>query len=307
MIFAALFLCAVSFAESKTLAVQIALDRAGYSCNAIDGQWGKKSQSALERYCGANGLAVPATPEEAHDILFGGAPPGFVTAAVRSSDIAALVKMPSSPAEKAKLDCMGYETVLEMFAERCHLTKRSLERLNPGLQWPSPPAGTLITMPAFPSIEEELSAWPRGAKGAPPRPDAALVRISISRFEITAYGRDGRILGLYPCSIAEDKAKLPPHGELKIVSRIANPNYTYTPDRGAGGGRRGRHVFPPGPRCPVGVAWLGLNLPGYGIHGTPRPESIGRAESHGCFRLSNWNAARLYALCPVGTRVVVEH
>ena len=87
---------------------------------------------------------------------------------------------------------------------------------------------------------------------------------------------------------------------------MARPNYTYTPDQTPAGKRVKRYIFPPGPNCPVGVAWLGLNLPGYGIHGTPRPESIGNAESHGCFRLSNWNAARLYGLCPSGTRVIVE-
>ena len=94
---------------------------------------------------------------------------------------------------------------------------------------------------------------------------------------------------------------------MRITETIARPNYTYTPDRPSPGGRTQRYVFPEGPRCPVGVAWLGLSLPGYGIHGTPQPESIGNAESHGCFRLSNWNAARLYGLCKPGTRVIIEN
>ena len=89
---------------------------------------------------------------------------------------------------------------------------------------------------------------------------------------------------------------MPPQGELTIVTRIADPNYTL--DR--------KYILPPGPNTPVGTVWLGLSLPGYGIHGTPRPETIGRAESHGCFRLANWNAARLYALVRAGTRVVIE-
>ena len=74
----------------------------------------------------------------------------------------------------------------------------------------------------------------------------------------------------------------------------------------APGAKARKHVWPPGANCPVGVAWIGLNIPGYGIHGTPRPETIGRAESHGCFRLANWNAARLYSLCRIGTVVTVE-
>ena len=106
--------------------------------------------------------------------------------------------------------------------------------------------------------------------------------------------------------LAKNKAKLPPHGELKIVNQIARPNYTYTPDYTPPGKKVSRYIWPSGPRCPVGMAWLGLDMPGYGMHGTPKPESIGNAESHGCFRLANWNAARLYALCPIGTPVIVE-
>ena len=112
--------------------------------------------------------------------------------------------------------------------------------------------------------------------------------------------------GPFPCSIAKDKSKLPPHGALTITSYIANPNYTYSPDFVPRGQKAKKQILPSGPNCPVGVAWMGLNLPGYGIHGTPNPETIGRAESHGCFRLSNWNAARLYAMCQSGTKVIIE-
>lgn len=297
---------ALAFAETKTVAVQICLDRAGFSCNAIDGQWGAKSQRALARYCQARGLAVPATPDDAYDRLFDGATDLFRIVAVTQADLDALTPMPRTPVEKAKMSRMGYATVCEMFAERGHLSQRAMERSNPGVDWAHVAPGLKLVIPAFPPMSEELAVWPKDRPGAPKRPEAALVRISLSRFEISAYAADGRILALFPCSIARNKAKLPPHGELKIVTTIANPNYTYTEDAASAGRRRAKYVFPAGPRCPVGVAWLGLNLPGYGIHGTPRPESIGRAESHGCFRLANWNAARLYALCKPGTKVVVE-
>ena len=297
---------AVTFAESKTLAVQICLDRAGCSCNTIDGQWGRKSQSALEHYCRARKLPVPATPEAAFDALFAKERGLFKFVEVTGADIASLVAMPSDPAEKSELESMGYATIKEMFAERGHLSCRALERLNPRVDWANVRSGQRLLLPDFPSMQEELSAWPKTRPGAPKRPDAALVRVSLSRFEISAYDRDGRLLGLYPCSISRSKAKLPPHGELRLTTPVANPNYTYTPDYVPPGGKASRHILPAGPRCPVGVAWLGLNLPGYGIHGTPTPETIGNAESHGCFRLANWNAARLYALCPVGTRVLVE-
>ena len=109
MIAAICLLAAVTFAESKTLALQVCLDREGYSCNTIDGQWGRKSQSALEKYCAERSLAVPETPEEAYDALFSGkTPPLFREDTVTQDDIDALVDMPEDPAEKAQLEVMGY-------------------------------------------------------------------------------------------------------------------------------------------------------------------------------------------------------
>ena len=302
-----LMVCAaMTFAETKTLAVQICLDRAGCSCNTIDGQWGRKSQSALEHYCRDRRIPVPASPEAAYDTLFSKEKNLFKRATVTSADIDALVRMPDTPAEKSALDRMGYATIKEMFAERGHMSRRGLERLNPGVDWEKIKAGDTILLPDFPPMESELAAWPRSRPNAPKRPDAALVKVSLARCEITAYDKSGRLLGLYPCSIARSKAKLPPRGVLRLATPVANPNYTYTPDFVPPGAKVSRHILPAGPRCPVGVAWLGLDLAGYGIHGTPTPETIGNAESHGCFRLSNWNAARLYALCPVGVRVLIE-
>ncbi|MBQ4384506.1 MAG: L,D-transpeptidase family protein [Kiritimatiellae bacterium] len=307
MIVAICLLAAVTFAESKTLALQVCLDREGYSCNTIDGQWGRKSQSALEKYCAERSLAVPETPEEAYDALFSGkTPPLFREDTVTQDDIDALVDMPEDPAAKAQLEVMGYQTIKEMFAERGHLSRRALERLNPKVDFENITPGVKIRLPDFPSMDEELAVWPKDRPNAPKRPEAAQVRVSLSRFEVAAYDRSGRMIALFPCSIAKNKAKLPPHGELKIVNQIARPNYTYTPDYTPPGKKVSRYIWPSGPRCPVGMAWLGLDMPGYGMHGTPKPESIGNAESHGCFRLANWNAARLYALCPIGTPVIVE-
>lgn len=295
-------LCAtLAFAESKTLAVQIRLDRLGYSCNTIDGQWGRKSQSALERYCADRRLPVPETPEDAYDKFFSIGGRLFRQDEVTAADLAALVSIPTDPAAKAKLPRLGYESLKEAFAERGHVSRRTIERLNPGLNWERLKPGAKITLPDFRPMADDLAAGTRTLPGDATRPEATLVRISLSKFEIVAYDASGTVLGLFPCSIARNKAKVP-QGELKIVSLVPNPNYTYTPDDA----RQSRQIFMEGPNNPVGVAWLGLSLPGYGIHGTPVPERIGRAESHGCFRVSNWNAARLYSLCRVGTRVIVE-
>ena len=300
-----MLLCAIALADSKTLAVQIALDRHGYSPSAIDGQWGRKSQAALTRYCADHRVPLPETPEAAYDQLFANEPPPFGYDTISAEELAAIVKVPDEPAKKAALTSFGYESIAEMYAERGHVSQITIKRLNPNIDWQAPKAGDRILLPDFPDTETDLAAV-KHADPPPPKPgEATLLKISLSRFEIAAYNCEGRLLALFPCSIAKDKSKAP-KGELRVVSLIARPNYTYTPDYVPAGKKKTRHIFPPGPNNPVGITWIGLSLPGYGIHGTPKPESIGRPESHGCFRLANWNAARLYALCRIGTRVEIS-
>lgn len=306
MLLATLVLGTISFAQTKALIAQIELDKAGFSCNTIDGSWGGKSARAETCYAQERSLPVQTTPEAIYQTQFKNRGTPYRWETVTEDDLRALVQIPTDPAAKAELDMMGYETIKEMFAERGHLSQRAIERLNPKVNWSQVKVGDRIRIPDFPSVQEELSAWPRNRPDAPKRPDAALIRVSLSRFEVSVYGHDGRCLALFPCSIAKNKAKLPPQGELKVVSTIPWPNYTYTPDHTPAGQKVKRYIFPPGPNCPVGIAWIGLSLPGYGIHGTPNPESIGNAESHGCFRLSNWNAARLYAMVKPGTRVLID-
>ena len=276
------------------LALQICLDRRGFSPNAMDGQTGGKTRAALAAYCAANGLPPPRHGEEefAFGKYFPDEPDLFTTVEVTEEDVASLTAIPDRPAEKARLRRMGYESVKEMFAERGHVTQNTLGRLNPHIVWENVAPGTRIKIP-------EVSPVAVGDK-------AAFLKVSLSRFTVTACGANGRPMALFPCSIAKNRAKRPPPGEIRITTQIANPNYTYTPDFTPKGRKVERHMFPPGPNNPVGVVWLGLSIPGYGIHGTPLPERIGRAESHGCFRLANWNAEKLYELVRSGTRVIIE-
>jgi len=305
MLSTAFLICALCFGESKGLVVQIHLDRAGYSCSAIDGVWGPKAVRALARYLKENSLLdkgqpVPG-PDEAYDRYFADMPEPFRIEEVTQSDLDALVKIPEEPAARALLPRMGYESVKEMFAERGHLSQIAIERLNPGVDWSNVRPGLKLVIPDFPSIGSSI----RSASN-PKGPKASLVRVSLTTCTITALDAAGRTLAAFPCSIAANKAKVPAQGELKMTSYVAWPNYTYTPDYTPPGKKVQRFVWPAGENCPVGVVWMGLNLPGYGIHGTPRPESIGFTGSHGCFRLANWNAARLFAMCRPGTRVVIE-
>ena len=280
-----LLLCALAFDESPVLLHQIELDQHGFSCNTIDGVPGPKTDRAIY-YAMKKGILKARNP--------------FRIETVTQADLDALVKIPEKPADKAKLPRMGYETIKEMFAERGHMSQCALEKLNPGVDWERIQPGLKLVIPDFPPMEDDLTPGKRKRKAA------EYIKVSLSRCEITAYDANNVCIAFFPCSIARDKNKLPPQGELKITSYIPNPNYTYTPDFVPAGKKASKYVLPEGPNSPVGVVWMGLNLPTYGIHGTPRPESIGNAESHGCFRLANWNAARLFAMCRSGTRVIVE-
>lgn len=276
------------------LALQICLDRRGFSPNAMDGQSGAKTRAALAAYCTANDLPAPGPDEEefAFEKYFPDEPDLFTTVEVTAADIASLTAMPDTPEAKSRLPRMGYETIKEMFAERGHVTQNTLGRLNPHIVWENVSVGTKIKIP-------EVSPVAVGNK-------AAYIKVSLSRFNVTAMDINSKPMALFPCSIAKYRSKRPPPGEIRITTQIQNPNYTYTPDHTPRGRRVERHIFPPGPNNPVGTVWLGLSIPGYGIHGAPLPERIGRAESHGCFRLANWNAEKLYELVHSGTRVIIE-
>ena len=279
------------------LALQICLDRRGFSVNAMDGRCGRKTDVALATYCAVRGIPFPTRRQQpnAWESLFPGETNLFTTILVTPEDRRAIVRIPRDPAGKATMTAMGYQSLIEMYAERGRVTEATLRALNPKVRWPNPPVGSAIELPYFPQ--------PKRKKGEPPVL-ADVLRVSLARREITAFDSKGRLLALFPCSIAAEKNKLPPSGEIQVSTLIPNPNYTYKPDAPSAG--RQKYIYPPGPNNPVGLAWIGLTLPTYGIHGTPWPEQIGRAESHGCFRLSNWNAVRLRELCDIGTSVVIE-
>lgn len=125
-----------------------------------------------------------------------------------------------------------------------------------------------------------------------------------------AFNSENILLAHFPCSIAQRVEKRPVGEELHVAVVAPNPNYTFDPavfPESAEAQEIGRKlILQPGPNNPVGTVWIGLDKPGYGIHGTPHPEAVGRTESHGCFRLANWNAEYLLKLVTVGTPVFVE-
>jgi len=290
-LFAATAATAKPFGLDTDTRLQIALERQGFSVNCIDGVWGEKCDAALAAWLEAQGRAPQASRRDLLKDLENGLAP-YRLCRVTSADLASLVAIPAAPADKARLDAMGYETLLEIFAERGHTSQRAMRKMNPSVAWPNPPPGTLVRLPHVATTN--------------PPPKAARIEISLSRYHVRLYDRSGRLIAYYPCSIAAEKRHLPDVGEWHVKGIAPHPNYTYTDPRKDATGKRRKYIYPAGPNNPVGSAWIGLNLPTYGIHGTPNPETIGRAESHGCFRLANWNAERLRDQVSEGTRVIIR-
>lgn len=274
-----------------TLALQVLLDRQNLSCNCVDGMWGMRTEVALVTWQTLHGLPATGIPDASVLEALGGDTNVLTRYTVTTNDLAGLAPVPLAWEERAKLPALTYETVQEMLAEKGHTSQRALERLNPQAAWPNPPAGTEVVLPDCACAKPER---------------AGSIRIALARMEITVFNAEGKLVALFPCSIAREKSKRP-DGEVAVKTIAPNPNYTYDPQLfEPGGAKKTKLVIPPGPNNPVGLAWIGLSLQGYGMHGTPIPEHIGRAESKGCFRLANWNAVKLLGMVWPGVPVVIE-
>ena len=275
-----------------TLALQVHLDRTNISCNCVDGVWGGKTATALMTWQLLNGMETTGVPTAAILDQLGGISNVLSSYTVTEEDLKSIAPIPLTWEGKAKMQTLGYETIQEMVAERGHTSIRAVERLNSELVWPNPSAGSVIVIPAC-------------SVGKLQR-EAASIRIALGRREITVFNHEGRLIALFPCSIARSRSQRPA-GEIYVKNTAENPNYLYDPQLfHPGSSETAKLSIPPGPNNPVGMAWIGLSLKGYGMHGTPVPERIGEAASHGCFRLSNWNARKLIQLIEIGTPVIVE-
>lgn len=274
-----------------TMSLQIQLERRNLSPGCIDGVWGRKSAVALMAWQLSQGMRADGVPTAAILESLGSDTNVLVYYTITTNDHAALGVVPSEWEARARLKAMSYETVLESVAEKSHASQRMIERLNPDIAWPNPEPGTRVVVPECSAERVQV---------------ATTIRISLSRFELTAFSYGGELIALFPCSIARERSRRP-RGETRVSTVAPNPNYTYDPKLFEPySGKTRRLVIPPGPNNPVGMAWIGLALKGYGIHGTPNPEQVGRAESMGCFRLTNWNALKLLQMVERGTPVIIE-
>ncbi|WP_415663399.1 L,D-transpeptidase family protein, partial [Rariglobus hedericola] len=276
------------------LEAQIALARHGFSSGPIDGVAGAQSAAALRAFQESAGLKPTGRLDDSTQAALLLDTPPLTQLALTEEDLATLLPLGKTWLEKSQQTALAHETPLELVSELTHSSARYLQSLNPSVNWNTLAAGTPLSVPAI--------------KLAPFTAKAARLEVRLADNVLQARDADGKLLAHFPVSIAK-KVEKRPVGELHVTVVIPDPNYTFDPEtftESAEAQTLGRKlILAPGPNNPVGVAWIGLDRPGYGIHGTPTPEHVGRTESHGCFRLANWDARTLLSLAWTGLPVTV--
>ncbi|RVC74746.1 hypothetical protein EN745_29320, partial [Mesorhizobium sp. M4A.F.Ca.ET.022.05.2.1] len=276
-------------ARQDVAALQVLLDRAGASPGVIDGRFGSNVDKALAAYneiTGSNLRSTDAVGIQSALAQSGG--DAFASYTITPEDAAGpyVASIPEDYSQKAQLDRMGYTSVTEALAERFHMDENYLKSINQGLDFKRP--GTIIKVANFGRLVSTPVARIVADKG---------------KKEVFAYDAAGKLVAAYPATIGS--ADTPSPSGIHTVSRIAlDPNYTYNPSINFKQGQNDKILtIPPGPNGPVGSVWIALDKPTYGIHGTPDPSKIGKTESHGCVRLTNWDARELAKIVSPGVTV----
>lgn len=271
--------------------LQIFLDEHSFGPGNINGRWGEFVSKALKRFQAANGRQPsgqidPPLQQDLEKIS-----PVYATYTVTDSDFHWVGKVPAKPAEKAKLKKLLYHSILDFVAERYHADPDFIRKLNPSRNLNDLKNGSTVRVPNVEPFQiETIQAVP----DLPPRPEFSQRSVKVdTRDRMLDLVEGNRVIASFP--ITPGSTSLPaPVGTWRIEKVTTMPIFRWDEAMLQHGRRSSRfHTIPPGPRSPVGIVWIGVNKTGIGIHGTDNPNTIGRTASHGCIRLSNWDAARL--------------
>jgi lipoprotein-anchoring transpeptidase ErfK/SrfK len=266
--------------------LQILLDRAGVSPGVIDGKMGSNVQKALDALAEMTGDRLDPTDAatvEASLADTGG--PALVTYELTPEDVAGpfVASIPDDYGQKAALDRLAFTSTSEMLAERFHMDEDYLKAINPSVDFNRP--GMLVRV-----------ASPGKAKAG----SVDRIVADKTRKQVRAYDVDGNLVAAYPATIGSTDTPSP-SGTVKVERIALDPQYTYNPKINFKQGENDKVLtIPPGPNGPVGTVWIALSKPTYGIHGTPEPSRIGKTNSHGCVRLTNWDATELARMVKPG-------
>ncbi|MBD3762544.1 L,D-transpeptidase family protein [Rhizorhabdus sp.] len=309
-------IAAAAAPDQRILGAQVLLDRLGFGPGVIDGAKGMSFAKALRGWQEAKGLPVSGELDAATVKSFDAyrEMPTVIEVKLTPQTVEGpfVGPLPAKTSDQAKMKTLGYADLMEKLAERYHTTKATLIALNsPGTKLA---AGAAIKVPnVIPPAQnyaEDLNpAWRDTLwtlNVGSDQPDVAKVVVDKSDGVLRAFDGSGKLVAQFPATMGSGHDPLP-IGSWKIQGRSYNPPFHYNPklfwDADSSDKKA---LLPPGPNGPVGVVWIDLDKKHYGIHGTPHPEKIGRTESHGCIRLTNWDAARLALMVKPGTPAIFQ-
>ena len=313
---------------------QVVLDRLGFSSGVIDGKASRSFANALQAFQQARGLPVTGTLDKATAQAlapWSNIPATRVVTIPDAWGKIAFTALPDGAAAQAKLTQLGYESLAEKLAERFHTTPEVLALLNPQRQstgevTPAPAASATPAAPTF-APGQAIRVPNIGADAIDPaqvkrpdwldtlrslgvgtnQPEVARIVVDESEGWLRAYDADDRLVAGFNVTTGSKNDPLP-IGDWKVKGVAYNPPFAYNPELFWDvDDSEDKQRLPPGPNGPVGVVWIDLTKDHYGIHGTPEPASIGRTESHGCVRLTNWDAARLALMVTGRTKAVFRN
>ena len=276
--------------SALVLKLQILLDRSNFSPGLIDGRMGENTVHAVREFKKRWGLPVDGhLDEETWNRLSQKSPKILVPYTLSSKDVSGpfAEDIPNDYAEMAKLEKLSYTSTAELLSEKFHVDIEILKSLNPGAEFVR--AGEKIVVP---NVEDAV-------------PHDKLERIEVDKVQgvLRGYGENDKVIVVYPASIGS-KDNPSPSGKMTVKGVAKNPKYSYRPEVNFQQKDNDAPLtLPPGPNGPVGSTWIDLTKETYGIHGTAQPELVGKASSHGCARLTNWDVEELSRLVKFGTPV----
>jgi lipoprotein-anchoring transpeptidase ErfK/SrfK len=270
---------------------EVLLARARFSPGVIDGQDGGNLKNAVSAFERANSLPEDGKLDEAvWKLLSQDAAPVMADYVITAEDVAGpfTVVPKEDYAAMAKMEKLNYATPLEGLAEKFHMDEALLQQLNPGVDFSQAGVKILVVSPPAEILPREV----------------AKVEVDKARNQVRAYGPDDTLLAAYPATVGS--ADMPtPEGEWGVNGVSRNPTWNYDPAKlNFGDKKLGKLSIAAGPNNPVGIVWIDLTKPTYGIHGAPEPRLVGKTASHGCVRLTNWDAKQLASAVKKGVKVV---
>jgi lipoprotein-anchoring transpeptidase ErfK/SrfK len=274
--------------SEDVLAVQVLLDHSGHSPGTIDGVMGGNTTRAIAAFQRANGMQADGKMSGGLLARLRAAFSGDLLQryTIKAEDIAGpFVSVPEGMEAQAELDTLGFESPAEALAEKFHMAQAFLVALNPGVDFGAAGSEITVVVPG------------KGELGA----KVDRIEVDKAGSELRAYASDGALVATYPATIGSS-AFPSPDGSMEVTAVAAAPTYHFDPE-GRDWGPDKQLTIAAGPNNPVGGTWIDLSKEGYGIHGTPEPRLIGKTSSHGCVRLTNWDAVELAKAVSKGTAV----